>query len=206
MAPDLRRLRAVHLRAFLLALAVSAATASAGRAATLVAAGAPSALGLPFSRFSDPALDDRGRVAFVGGSAVLFQAQGATLRHVLAAGEQGPGGRLVADIGPPAVGRGAVAVRLLFAGGDAGIYRLRDAQLEPLASAGDPVPGSGARSAGFGAAVAVSGDGRRVAFSALLDNGDRALFVTDGATSMMVACTGEVSPSGGTFRPLRLLG
>ncbi|TMA47422.1 MAG: hypothetical protein E6J83_04815, partial [Deltaproteobacteria bacterium] len=108
MAPDLRRLRAVHLRVVLLALVASAATASVGRAATIVAAGAPSALGLPFSRFSDPALDDRGRVAFVGGSAVLFQVQGGTLRHVLAAGERGPAGRVVADIGPPAVGRGAV--------------------------------------------------------------------------------------------------
>src|SRR5437870_3032589 len=206
MAPDLRRVRAVHLRAVLLALVVSAATASAGRAATIVAAGAPSALGLPFSRFSDPALDDRGRVAFVGASAVLFQVQGATLRHVLAAGERGPGGRMVADIGPPAVGRGAVAMRLLFAGGDAGVYRLRDAQLEPLASAGAPVPGGDASFAGFGATVAVSGDGGRIAFSALLDNGVRALFATDGATLTMVARTGEPSPGGGTFQQFRLLG
>ncbi|TMB42406.1 MAG: hypothetical protein E6J55_15955 [Deltaproteobacteria bacterium] len=195
----------MHLRAVLLALVVSAATASAGRAATIVAAGAPSALGLPFSRFSDPALDDAGRVAFLGGSAVLFQVQAGTLRHVLAAGERGPGGRVVADIGPPAAGRGAVAMRLLFAGGDAGVYRLRDAQLELLASAGALAPGGG-RFAGFGATVAVSGDGGRVAFSALLDNGVHALFVTDGTTSAVVARTGEPSPGGGAFQQFRLLG
>src|SRR5439155_1679917 len=106
---------------------------------------------------------------------------------------------------PPAVGRGAVAMRLLFAGGDTGVYRLRDAQLEPLASAGASAPGGG-RFAAFGATVTVSGDGGRIAFSALLDNGVRALFATDGATLTMVARTGEVSPSGGAFLQFRLLG
>src|SRR5712692_5999631 len=101
--------------------------ARAGRAATIVSAGDSSALGLPFSRFSDAALDDRGRVAFVGASAVLFQFDGSVVRHLLAPGEPGPDGRLVADVGPPAVGRAGVALRLLFADGGAGVYRRRDA-------------------------------------------------------------------------------
>ena len=197
--------RPLFLRAILAAATTWAALASIARGAVLVAAGDPSALGLPLSRFSDAALDDRGRVAFVGASAVLFKAGGAALRHVLAAGERGPDGRLVADLGAPAVGGAGVVARLLFADGGAGIYRLRDTRLEPLVVAGAPAPG-GLRFAAFGASVTVSGDGRRVAFSALLDDGSRGIFVTDGATLATAASTGEVSPGGGTFQQLRALG
>src|SRR5437870_9956062 len=166
MAPDLRRVRAVHLRAVLLALVVSAATASAGRAATIVAAGAPSALGLPFSRFSDAALDDRGRVAFVGASAVLFEGRAGAVHHVLGAGDRASDGRVIADVGPPAVGHAGVVTRLLFAGGGSGVYRLHGGQLDTLAVAGEPAD-SGGRFAGFGATVVASGDNAWAAFSAL---------------------------------------
>lgn len=195
----------MFVRAILLAVAMGAAPVSVAYGAVLVAAGEPSALGLPFSRFSDAALDDRGRVAFVGASAALFRAEGQALRHVLAAGDRGPDGRVVADIGSPAVGGGSAVARLLFADGGAGIYRLRDTQLETLVVAGAPAPGD-RRFAAFAANVALSGDASRVAFSALLDDRSRGIFVTDGTTLATAVSTGQVSPSGGRFQQLRLLG
>ena len=195
----------MHLRTALLGLVASATLASAARATVMVAAGDPSPLGLPFSRFSDAALDDRGRVAFVGASAVLFEGRAGAVHHMLGAGDRSPDGRVIADIGPPAVGHAGVVTRLLFAGGGSGVYRLHGGQLDTLAVAGEPAD-SGGRFAGFGATVVASGDNAWAAFSALLDNGVRGIFVSDGTVVRKVAATGELSPSGGTFQQLRLLG
>src|SRR5207244_12087192 len=113
----------------LLGLVASATLASAARATVMVAAGDPSPLGLPFSRFSDAALDDRGRVAFVGASAVLFQGQAGAVQHVLGAGDRSPDGRVIADVGPPAVGHAGVVPRLMLAGGGAGWYGIQGGQV-----------------------------------------------------------------------------
>src|SRR5438477_268526 len=165
----------------------------------MVAAGDPSPLGLPFSRFSDAALDDRGRVAFVGASAVLFEGRAGAVHHLLGAGDRSPDGRVIADIGPPAVGHAGVVTRLLFAGGGSGVYRLHGGQLDTLAVAGEPAD-SGGRFAGFGATVVASGDNAWAAFSALLDNGVRGVFRADTSggrrTLAPVALEGDATPTG----------
>ena len=67
-------------------LVVLAAAARADAAPSMVAAvGEASPLGLPLSRLSDPALDDRGRIAFVGASTVLFRRTPAGVVHLLGA-------------------------------------------------------------------------------------------------------------------------
>src|SRR5262249_60806395 len=69
----------------LLALATALRTAVAAPV-VVVRAGDPSALGLPFSAFSNPAIDDRGHVAFVANSAVVFGSSGGGIVHRLGAG------------------------------------------------------------------------------------------------------------------------
>jgi len=193
------RVRAI-LVVFLLAVAASRLDAQ-----MLVAAGDPSPLG-PLSRFSDPAVDDGGRVAFVGSSVALFQRSGAGLVHLIAAGDQTPDGR-IADIDAPSLGGSCTAARLLLVGGGAGVYRLCSGSLEAIARAGDAAPGGGTFRA-FSAVFASAGG--RVAFVGQLDGGATGVFVSGmpgaGAPVARVAVTGDPSPAGGTFGTLRLLG
>lgn len=176
-------------------------------AAVLLAAGEKSPLGWSFSRFSETALDDRGRAAVVGGSAVLFQHTAAGLVHVLGAGDPVLGSTL-ADVSPPAVSGTCAAFRALLASGGAILRRCGPA-IDVIAQAGHPTP-DGRVFAGFSPTVAIGGGpaaaDTRLAFGALLDDGTSALFVATGGTLLRVAQTGDPSPPGGTFRVLRLLG
>src|SRR3989475_4321580 len=102
----------------LLALVLAARAAHAAPS-VLVAIGDRSPLGLPFSRFSEVALDDRGRAAFVGASTAVFARTGETLAHLVGAGDVVLG-RTVAGVDGPALGGGdCLAFRALFLGGGA---------------------------------------------------------------------------------------
>src|SRR3989442_9028132 len=90
-----------------LVLAARAAQAAPG---VLVAIGDRSPLGLPFSRFSDVALDDRGRVAFVGASVALFARGGGILAHLAGAGDTVLGRTLAGGDGPALRAGGCLAL------------------------------------------------------------------------------------------------
>jgi hypothetical protein len=171
----------------------------------VVAVGARSPLGLPFSRFSDVALDDRGRLAFIGTSAAIFRRTPAGLVHLAGAGDT-LGGRAVAGVGTPALGAGdCLAFRAVYVDGVVGVLRRCGTTLAQVAEVGQPAAGGGVFT-GFGAAV-VTGAGGRVAFTALVDDGRTGVFVGDGATpAAQVARTGGQAPTGGTFSGFRLVG
>src|SRR4029077_14680154 len=102
----------------------------------LVAIGDRSPLGLPFSRFSDVSVDDRGRVAFVGSSTALFGRGSGSIEHLLGAGDAALG-RTVAGVDAPALGAGdCLAFRVLFAGGGAAIAERCTAAVRAVADVG----------------------------------------------------------------------
>ncbi|HYR95931.1 MAG TPA: choice-of-anchor tandem repeat NxxGxxAF-containing protein, partial [Candidatus Binatus sp.] len=191
-------------RATVLVLALALRVAHA-EPLIVVRAGDGSPLGLPFSGFSYPVLDDRGHIAFVGSSAVLFSGSGTALVHRVGAGDL-VDGRMVAGVGAPALGSsGCLAVRTGFGAGGAGILRQCAGTIEVIAETGLVAP-SGRTFAGFASEVAI-GAADRVAFTAVLDDRSTALFVADAAGAFTeVVRTGTPSPAGGTFSSLRALG
>jgi len=171
----------------------------------IVAVGDPSPLSLPFSRFSDPALDDHGRVAFIGANAALFRRSGETLVHVIGAGDA-LGGHVVAGIGAPALGaEECLAFRATFQGGGTGIFMQCGGSPKLVADNTTIAPG-GAPFAGFSDEVAV-GAGGGVAFIGVLLDGTAVLVLADAdGTLREITRTGAASPAGGTFTGFRLVG
>src|SRR5262249_10298508 len=111
----------VRFRTVVFALLVAARVAGAAPT-VLVRLGDRSPLGLPFSRFSEPAVDDRGRVAFVGGSTVLFRRSAAGIQRITGADDALLDHRL-AGVSPAVVGPdGCLAFRAAFADGGAGVF------------------------------------------------------------------------------------
>ena len=188
----------------LLALLLLAQAAHAAPS-VLLAIGDTSPLGLPFSRFSEVALDDRGRAAFVGASTAVFARTGETLTHLVGAGDAVLG-RTIAGVDGPALGAGGcLAFRALFVGGGAAIATRCGGSVRAVAQVGQPAPGGG-DFAGFGSDVALSGGGW-LAFSAVLDDGTTGVFVADpGGSVAEVTRTGALSPAGGAFTSLRVIG
>jgi hypothetical protein len=184
-----------------LLVALSAADAAP---LTVVTAGDASALGLPFSRFSDPAIDDHGQVAFVASSAAAFARSASGLVHRIGAGDV-VAGHVIAGVGAPALGpNGCIVVRAGFAAGGAGILRQCTGAAEVVAETG--ASAGGQSFVGFANEVAV-GAGGRIAFTAVLDDRSSGLFVSDAPGIFTeVIRTGTPSPAGGTFSSLRALG
>jgi len=182
-------------------------TAGAAHAtpSVLVAIGDRSPLGLPFSRFSDVALDDRGRAAFVGASSAMFARAGETIGHLIGAGDAVLG-RTVAGVDAAALGAGGcLAFRTLFVGGGAAIVERCGTSIRAFADIGQAAPGGG-RFVGFGSDVALGGGGR-LAFSAVLDDGTTGVFAADADGSLgELTRTGVPSPAGGAFASLRVIG
>ncbi len=196
--------RGVLVPALLLASLLSARGLGAAPL-VLVGTGDPSPLGLPFSRFSDVALDDHGRVAFVGASSVIFHRVGDQLVRIIGAGDTLQGSTL-AGVGAPAVGGGGcLAFQALFVGGASSVLRACGADVEPVAIVGAPTGGGGVF-AGFGPVVAI-GVNRQIAFTALLDDHTTGLFLAPPSGPISeVTRTGVSSPPGGTFRSLQPVG
>ena len=84
---------------------------------SLVSVGDPSPLGLPFSRFSDVALDDQGQVAFVGGSTAIFRRTASGIERVVAAGDVVLGRTLAGVDAPALASGGCLAFRAAVVGG-----------------------------------------------------------------------------------------
>jgi hypothetical protein len=194
----------VRFRTTAFALLVAARVAGAAPT-VLVRVGDRSPLGLPFSRFSEPAVDDRGRIAFVGGSTVLFRRGAGGIQRIAGADDALLDHRL-AGVSPAAVGPdGCVAFRAAFADGGAGVF-LRCGDTTTLVVATGAVAPGGGTFAGIGNDVA-SGSGGRVVFTATLGDGGAGIFLADGAGGFTdVVRTGSVSPAGGTFTTVRLIG
>jgi hypothetical protein len=133
-----------------MAFALLVAARVAGAAPTvLVRVGDRSPLGLPFSRFSEPAVDDRGRIAFVGGSTVLFRRGAGGIQRIAGADDALLDHRL-AGVSPAAVGPdGCVAFRAAFADGGAGVF-LRCGDTTTLVVATGAVAPGGGTFAGIG--------------------------------------------------------
>jgi len=194
----------VRFRTMAFALLVAARVAGAAPT-VLVRVGDRSPLGLPFSRFSEPAVDDRGRIAFVGGRTVLFRRGAGGIQRIAGADDALLDHRL-AGVSPAAVGPdGCVAFRAAFADGGAGVF-LRCGDTTTLVLATGTVAPGGGTFAGLGNDVA-SASGGRVVFTATLGDGGAGIFLADGAGGFTdVVRTGSVSPAGGTFTTVRLIG
>ncbi len=192
------------MRASLLLVLWLAAPAAGAVEPRLVArAGDPSPIGI-LSSFSDPTIDAAGRVAFVGTSSGLFTAGGSGLVHLLVAGDRLPDGRLVTDVGVPALAAGGcLVVRIVTAGGD-GIYRRCGAAVTPLVERDVAAP-HGGRIVAFGALLAASRSGQPL-FTGTLDDGTTGLFTLGSGGLVEIARTGEFSPGGGTFTSFRPVG
>lgn len=204
LAPDLPCSGQMRLVSIFLAAALVAAPAAHAARRTIVSVGEASSLGLPLSTFSDPALDDQGRVAFVGAATGLFRRTDAGIVRVLAAGDVVQA-RTVAGVGPADVGAGGCAAfRVSFTDGGAAVLRDCGSGLEQIAGAGGPGP-AGGTILGFGADVRV-GPGDRVAFTALLGQRVSALVLAEAGSLTELARTGGSSPAGGTFSGFRLAG
>ena len=170
----------------------------------LVRVGDPSPFGLPFSRFSDPSLDDRGHVAFVGASTALFTRAGDALAHLAGAGDLLLGHRL-AGVGPAVSSATCLAFRSAFVGGGAGVFRQCGGTSTLVVETGLPAPGGG-RFAGVGEEVALGSAGQ-VVFTAVLEDGRVGLFfVGADGTLREITRSGTVSPAGGSFTSFRLVG
>lgn len=203
MAPALRRPRIVRIDIRIALASVLAARLAAAAPTVVLSAGDLGPTGLPFSTFSDAALDDRGGIAFLGGSTGAFRHEGAATPHLLAAGDPVSGGT-IAGVGPPALSADGCSVfRAFLVGGGDGIFRQCGGAPAAVASRGDAAPGGGTYAA-FLPAVAVTG--AVVAFGARLDDGTSGLFVANGGSVSAVVRTGAPSPAGGTFATLRLVG
>ncbi len=190
---------------FLLVVLLLAGRALGAAPTLLVGTGEESPLGLPFSRFSDVGLDDRGRAAFVGASAAIFHRTAAGLVRIVGAGDALAGG-VLAGVGGPALGGGTcLGFQAIFVGGGSAVVRRCATDFDVIASVGTPVAGGGAF-AGFGPTVAV-GAGGQIAFTALLDDGTTGLFVAALAgTIREVTRIGAPAAAGGTLVAIRLVG
>src|SRR5690349_5895428 len=175
-----------------------------GSATVVVRAGDPSPFGLPFSQFSDAALDDRGRVAFVGGSTALFRWTPSGPVRLVAAGDTLVNQR-VAGVSSAALSSACVAFRVLFVGGGVAIARRCGSSATFVAEVGFPAP-NGGRFAGFADDVGVDASGR-VGFVGILDDGTSVLMLVEAdGTLTEITRTAAHSPAGGTFSSLRLIG
>jgi hypothetical protein len=189
----------------LLAVTLALVTrAASGQPTVVLSAGDPAPIGLPFSTFSDVALDDRGGVAFIGTSSGIFRGAGGSIPHLVVAGDTLGDGSVVAGVGPPALAvDGCVSYRAFLVGGGDGIFRQCDGPPAAVVRRGDTAPGGGTY-VSFSPTVAVSGT--VIAFGATLDDGTSALFSAASGTVSVVVRTGSPSPSGGTFSTLKLVG
>jgi hypothetical protein len=170
----------------------------------LVSTGDASPFGVPFSRFSAAALDDRGRVAFVGAATVHFRRTAAGLVHVGGAGDT-VGGRTIAGVAAPAAAGPCLAFHALVVGGGAVLVRRCGAAADAVVAAPGVAP-DGTAIVSLGATVAVS-DAGHVAGTALLANGTTIVLRIDPDGTVREAVrTGESAPAGGTFATLRPVG
>lgn len=189
---------------FLLVVLLLGGRALGAAPTLLVGTGDQSPLGLPFSRFSEVGLDDRGRAAFVGASAAIFHRTAAGLVRIVGAGDA-LDVDVLAGVGGPALGGGAcLGFQAVFVGGGSAVFRRCATDFDVIASVGTPV--AGGAFAGFGPTVAV-GAGGQIAFTALLDDGTTGLFVAalDGGIRE-VTRTGAPAAAGGTLVAIRLVG
>jgi hypothetical protein len=196
------------VRRLVVLVVVALATVVSNAAAApevLVQAGQDSPLGMPFSQFSDVAVDDRGRVGFLGASAAIFERTASGLAHVASAGDV-LFGRTLAGVGPPSLSSdGCRAFRVVFRGGGGGIVRDCGGGPELLAESGAAAPGGG--SLAVLDPTLIVGRGGRVAFTALLTDGRTGMFVVDDPGMVtLVTRTGETAPAGGAFESLTLVG
>ncbi|HLY36596.1 MAG TPA: hypothetical protein VKU61_01080, partial [Candidatus Binatia bacterium] len=185
-------------------LVALAPLAARGSATVVVRAGDPSPFGLPFSQFSDAALDDHGRIAFVGGSTALFRLTPSGPVRLVAAGDTLLN-QPIAGVSSAALSSACVAFRVLFVGGGVAIARQCGSSTTFVAEVGSLAP-NGERFAGFTGDVAV-GAGGRVAFVGVLEDGTSVLVLVEAdGTLHEITHTTAQSPAGGTLSSLRLIG
>jgi len=188
---------------FILGVLLTAAPAAAQT--PVAVAGDESPLGLPYSSFSAPNVDDDGRVVFRASSSGIFRRVGGELVHVLAAGDTLPRGERLAGIGRAALAAdGCVVTVGVFVEGGSAVLRACGGLVEYLADVGDEAPGGGSFTA-FLPTVYVSGAGH-VAFRARLDDAREAIFRILGSSLVAIAHTGDISFEGGEIVSLRLVG
>lgn len=190
------------------ALATARGAGSAGAAPEVVlATGAPSPAGLPYSRFGGVALGEGGHLAVLATTTGVFRVvhEDGVAR---AAGVFVPGGLLDSRVvvgadAPSQAPNGCVTARLGFSDGGGAIYRRCGAAAERVAGVGDALGADTLTT--VEATVATSGGGY-VAFLARLADGNTAVVRGGAGPLVEIARTGDPSPAGGTFSSLRVIG
>jgi hypothetical protein len=177
-----------------------------GQLVKIVATGDRAPSGGIFTGFGNPALNNKGEVAFgalteqgpiLGG---IFTGTPGDLHHVLAAGSAAPTGGIFARFSERLDLNDASAIAfsaLMRQGGpSAGIFLLDGEAPRPLAVIGDAAPGGG-NFAGFGSWPVMSGDGS-VGFIASLDGGPNGLgvFLAGSDGLKRLAAVGDGLPGG----------
>ena len=168
-----------------------------------------------FTLFGDPALNDRGQVAFYsvmeGGAAefAIFRGEGAELTPVFVANQIAPGGATFADFSNPSInkhGQVATVASLTNSASHDGLFVGDGTNTVAIAVEGQPAPGGGIfkdpRSRSTFPAPFRLNDKGEVAFGAFLTGGTSAsgIFRGDGQRTTTIALAGTTAPgTTGTF-------
>jgi hypothetical protein len=167
-----------------------------------------------FTAFFDPAINDRGQVAFetemTGGSADfgIFRGEGGELTPVFVANQTAPGGAILADFSNPAINaHGQVGALAMLTNGGSGLFVGDGAEAVAIALEGESAPKGGTyrdrsgRGFTFPSPFRLNDRGE-VAFDAKLTGGTSlsGIFRGDGDRTTTVALAGTSAPgTTGTF-------
>jgi hypothetical protein len=178
-----------------------------GKLSKLVASGDPAPGGGIFSDFGNPALNNRGEVAFgalikqgsiLGG---IFLSSGTQIRSVLAAGAPAPTGGIFARFSERVVlnDAGAIALSAVLrqGGPESAIFVVENDVPRAMAAVGAAASGGGTYAA-FISWPAMSNDGT-IAFMASIDGGPDglAVYLAGANATKRVAAIGDALPAGG---------
>jgi hypothetical protein len=185
-----------------------------GQLSKLVASGDRVPGGGLFASFGNPALNNKGEVAFgalveqgpiLGG---IFLSTGKEIRSALAAGSASPTGGIFARFSERLelndAGTIAFSAVLRQGGPEAAVFRIENDTPHVVAAIGEAAPGGGTFVAL--ASWPVMSDGGTVAFIASLDGGPNglALYLADAGGMKRVAAIGDALPGGGRIAALPL--
>lgn len=167
-------------------------------------------LGGTFLSFFDPAINDRGNVAFMaettGGAAdfAVYRGDGSRLTAIMAANQVAPGGATFQDFSDPLInkhGQVAAVGLLTNSASRSGIFVADGARTVAIAIDGQPAPKGGTYTESFSRPLTLNDRGE-VAFNAGLRGGinARGVFRGDGERTTVLALTGAPAPgTSGTF-------
>ncbi len=174
-------------------------------ATTMVRTGTASPVGWIFSGLSAGTIDAQGRAVFLASSSAVFVRNGALILQQLGPGTALGDGHALIGAGPPTIdGNDCVLARGLVDDGRQVVVRTCGGTLDVLVATGQAiVPGTTLQS--IDPALFVIG-AETVVFAGILSDGTGVLVRRDAGGLVVVAQSGQASPTGGTFTSFRLAG